>query len=227
MSTHSAGMPASPWLRSKYLVFGFVTLMLVYVLNHNERFLVDFNDPAWNHYQPFKWWLLFHGLGGACAIFLGPFQFSDRLRRKYLQLHRVLGRIYVGGVLFVAPLGALIQYRFDEKMFGAPRSFTIAAGVDALLLMATTLIALSFVLRGKIQQHRQWMTRSYAVAVVFLEVRVISGLGGWDQDIAMTETIVWTCLAFSLLVADVIIQWQDFRSNRAIAQKQTAATAAR
>src|SRR5580692_9954120 len=128
-------------------------------------------------------------------------QFSDRLRLRYTKLHRVVGRVYVAGVLIGSPIGAFIQYRFDEQV-GMSRSFTIATMVDGLLWMLTTVIALAFALKGKIQQHRQWMTRSYAVAIVFLEVRVISGLGGWDSSgPATTETIIWICIALSLFIA--------------------------
>jgi uncharacterized membrane protein len=88
-----------------------------------------------------------------------PLQFSDRLRQRFTKLHRVVGRIYIAGALVLAPLGAYIQY-FQERM-GAPRSFTIAAGVDAFLLMTTTAIAFGFILKGKVRQHRQWMTRSF------------------------------------------------------------------
>ena len=66
----------------------------------------------------------------------------------------------------------------------------------------------------KPEQHRQWMTRSYAVAIVFLEVRVISGLGGWDDNTGVTETIIWVCLALSLLFADIANQWQNLRGGR-------------
>jgi uncharacterized membrane protein len=170
-------------------VFGFIFLMMAYVLNHNERFLINSSDPVWKHYQTFKWWLLPHGMAGVCALLLGPMQFSDRLRRRYTKLHRVVGRVYVAGALIGAPLGAFIQYRFDERL-GDSRSFTIATVVDASLWILTTTIALAFALRGKIQHHRQWMTRSYAVAIVFLEVRVVSGLGGWDNSSATTETII-------------------------------------
>jgi hypothetical protein len=72
---------------------------MAFVLNHNERFVIHSNDPIWNHYQSFKWWLLPHAVAGACALFLGPMQFSDRLRRRYTKLHRVVGRVYVAGVL--------------------------------------------------------------------------------------------------------------------------------
>ncbi|HTF61644.1 MAG TPA: DUF2306 domain-containing protein [Edaphobacter sp.] len=90
------------WLRSKDVVFGFIILMMAYVLNHNERFVIQSNDPIWNHYQSFKWLLLPHALAGACALFLGRMQFSDRLRLRYTKLHRVMGRVYVPGVLIAA-----------------------------------------------------------------------------------------------------------------------------
>ena len=153
---------------SRITLWTIVVLMMGYVIYHNERFLINSADPVWQHYQPFKWWLLPHGLAGACALFLGPMQFSDRLRQRYLKLHKTVGWIYVVGAMIVAPFGAYIQY-FEERM-QQPRSFTMAAASDAGLLMLTTAIALFFVFRGNIQQHRQWMTRSYAVALVFLEV---------------------------------------------------------
>jgi uncharacterized membrane protein len=206
MATATASVPVqtASRIRAKYFLFAFIGFMMGYVLVHNESFLINRADPAWQHYQPFKWYLLPHGLAGACALLLGPLQFSDRLRQRFTKLHRVVGRIYVVAGLIVAPLGAYIQY-FEERV-GATRSFSIAAAVDAGLLMLTTAIAFYFAFRRKIQQHRQWMTRSFAVALVFLEVRVISGLGGWDTDPVAVETIVWICVGASLLVADIVLQ---------------------
>jgi uncharacterized membrane protein len=224
MSTRPVSLRATSSFKAKYVVFGVIFLMMAYVINNNERFLINGNDPAWPHYQTFKWWLLPHGLAAACALLLGPMQFSDRLRKRYTKLHRVVGRIYVAGALIGAPLGAYIQYRFDEPA-GASRSFSIASATDAVLWMSTTVIALSFAMRGKIQLHRQWMIRSYAVAIVFLEVRVIGGLGGWENSLAATEKIVWICVAASLLLADVVIHWPDLRRSKPI-PKQAAAAAA-
>ena len=192
--------------------------MIAYVLYHNESFLVQPEHPAWQHYQPFKWWLLPHGIAGACALFLGPLQFSDRLRRRFAKLHRVVGRFYIAGVCIAGPLGFYIQY-FEERM-GETRSFSIAAAVDAALLMITTLIALVFILKGKVQQHRQWMTRSFAVALVFVEVRVIAGVTGLEKlGPGAIETIVWSCLAFSILSADIVLQLQELKQSRPVARK--------
>ena len=223
MATISQPLPTRARLRSKMLVFAFIGMMMAYVLYHNESFLIHPTDPVWNHYQPFKWWLLPHGLAGACALLLGPMQFSDRLRQRYLKLHRVVGYTYVTGAMILAPLGAYIQY-FQERM-GETRSFTMAAAADAVLLMLTTGIALWFVLRGKIQQHRQWMTRSYTVALIFLEVRVIGGLGGWDNNAKATEIIVWMCLIFAYPLADIVLHWQDFRRSKSAPAKARAAAA--
>jgi uncharacterized membrane protein len=152
-------------------------------------------------------------------------QFSDRLRQRFAKLHRVVGRIYVTGVFIAAPLGTYIQY-FEERM-GAPRSFSFAAATDAALWMLTTSIALMFILRGKVQQHRQWMVRSFAVAIVFLEVRVVGGITGWDTlGDAANETIVWACVAFSLLFADIVLQWQELRRARPATVKSPAASRA-
>ena len=207
MPTLASGLTPSPWLRPKHLLFAVLGFMLPYVLVHDESFLVHPNDPIWQHYEPFKWWLLPHGVAGACALLLGPLQFSNRLRLRFAKLHRVLGRIYVAGVFVVAPLGIYIQY-FEERL-GNSRSFTVAAVVDAVLLMGTTAVALVFIWKGKIQEHRQWMTRSFAVALVFLEGRVVGGVTGWENlGSRADETIVWVCLAFSILSADLALQWQ-------------------
>jgi len=215
MSTTLTARRQGSWLRPTYLPFTAIFLMLAYVIPHDESFLVHPKDPIWQHYEPFKWWLLPHGIAGACTLLLGPMQFSDRLRERFRRLHRAVGRIYVAGVFVAGPLGFYIQY-FQERM-GDPRSFSIAAAVDAALWMTTTAIAMVFILEGKVREHRQWMTRSFAVALVFLEVRVIGGVGGWENlDVHTNETIVWACLAFSILSADLVLQWQELGRQRAV-----------
>lgn len=222
MSAGSLPIQRLSWSRPKYLLFAFIGLMVAYVLVHNEYFLVQPNAPVWQHYQPFKWYLLPHGLAGACALLLGPMQFSDRLRQRFSKLHRVVGRFYVAGVFIAGPLGFYIQF-FEERM-GGTRSFSLAAAADATLWMLTTGIAFAFILKGKVQQHRQWMTRSFAVAIVFLEVRLIAGVTGLEnRGPGAVETIVWICLVFSILLADLALQVQELRRSKRIPARAQAA----
>ncbi len=226
MSTRPLVAARFAWPRSKYFVFGFIGLMLAYVLRHNEHFLIDAKDPEWLPIRTFKWWLLPHGVLGACALLLGPMQFSDRLRQRFTKFHRVIGRFYVAGVFVAAPLGFYIQH-FEERM-GGTRSFSVAAAADATLWMLTTGIAFAFILKGKVQQHRQWMTRSFAVALVFLEGRAILGVSGWERlGPAAIETVVWTCLVFAVLFADIVLQWQELRRPRPAQAKPVPAAVGR
>ena len=198
-------------LNAKYATFSAIALASLYVLYHNERFLVDSSHPAWQHYAPFKWWLLPHGIFGAIVLLFAPLQFSERLRQRYTKAHRIMGRMYVVGAIALAPLGAYIQY-YQERM-GAPRSFTVLAIVDAAMLMGTTALAFLFAFRRKIALHRQWATRSYAVALVFIGGRFVMGITGWEAlGIEIVQAIIWSCLALSLLFADISIHWRELRS---------------
>jgi uncharacterized membrane protein len=203
------------WPRSKYLLFTFIGLMYAYVLWHNESFLFNLKDSEWPHIESFKWILLPHGLAAGCALFLGPLQFSDRLRRRFTKLHRVLGRFYVAGVLVGAPIGIYIQNFEGVHMYPSDpvaHSLTLATVFDAGIWVFCTLMALAFILKGQVQQHRQWMTRSFACALIFIEVRVVSGVFNWDR---FTEIIVWGCVAAAVPLADLVLYWQDLYRTRA------------
>ena len=198
-------------VNAKYVVFTAIALASTYVLYHNERFLVDSSHPAWQHYAPFKWWLLPHGIFGAIVLLFAPLQFSDRLRKRFTRAHRIMGRLYVVGAIGLAPLGAYIQY-YQERM-GAPRSFTILAIVDAAMLMGATTIAFVFAFRRKIALHRQWATRSYAIALVFIAGRFVLGITGWETlGVEIVQAIIWGCLALAGPLADIALNWRELSS---------------
>lgn len=198
-------------LNAKYVVFSLIAVASTYVLYHNERFLVDSTNPVWQHYLPFKWWLLPHGVFGAIVLLFAPFQFSDRLRQRFTKAHRVMGRMYVVGAFVLAPLGAYIQY-YQER-FGAPRSFTVLGIVDALMLIGATAFAFLFAVKRKIALHRQWATRSYAIALVFIAGRFVLGVTGWEAlGVEIVQAMIWSCLALSVVLADVSIHWKEIRS---------------
>jgi uncharacterized membrane protein len=208
--------------RPKYLLFGVIGLMFLWVLVHSERFLIDPADGEWMHIESFKWWLLPHAIAGACALILGPMQFSDRLRQRFIGVHRAVGRLYVTGVFIAAPLGVYIQY-LNEPL-GFARSFTIETVFQAGLWMLTTGIAFAFILQGKVQQHRQWMTRSFGTGpLIFLEVRVIFSVFN-VSDPHSIEIVVWACTASSLFVADLVLQVQEILRTRPRTAKARSAT---
>ena len=213
------------WLRPSYLLWGVIGLMLAYVLAHDESFLVNAKDPEWRHIQSFRWWLLPHGLAGACAFLLAPVQFSERLRHRFVKLHHVAGYIYIVCAFIAAPLGVYIQHA--NEPLGFARSFTIETAFQGGLWMVTTAIALAFILKGKVQKHRQWMTRSFGTGpLIFLEVRVIGGITGWENlGPHANEIIVWACTLSSIFIADLVLEAEELyrsRPRRAAVRKDAA-----
>jgi ATP/ADP translocase len=123
-------------------------------------------------------------------------------------------------VLVLSPLGVYGQYLSEST--GAPREFTTLAVVDAVMLMTTTLVAYLFAIRRRITQHRQWMTRSYAVALVFFEGRLVGGLLGIDSNVNATMAAIWACLALSMVFAELANSFHDVRERRRIPPRPRA-----
>ena len=198
--------------RPKTLLFVAIGLMYVCVLLTTESFLWDKTSPEWAHIAPFKMWLLPHGLAAAFALLLGPFQFSERLRRKYITVHKTMGYLYIAGCYIGAPLGLYIQ-RFEEKLGTYSHSFTIATVMDAAIWVFATTMALIMIRTKRMQQHRQWMVRSFACALIFLEARVI--LVFFQLPEPAVEAVVWACVAAAFPIADLVLQVDEILRQRA------------
>src|SRR4051812_34871375 len=157
--------------RPKYLLFGVIVMMFLVVF-YKDFHLLHPSPADAAHYRSFKWWLIPHGITGALALFLGPLQFLKRLRQRFLTWHRLAGRTYMIGVAVAAPLGIFIEYLKYANGVGSLRLVIATLGFGTLFLV-TTGIGFLKVKQRQIQQHRRWMTRSFAVALIFLETRCI------------------------------------------------------
>ena len=82
-------------------------------------------------------------------------------------------------------------------------------------------MALIFIRQGKIQQHRIWMTRSFACALIFLEVRVVSTIFRLPESAA--ETVVWSCVVAAFPLADLVLQVEETLRAKSRPARATAA----
>jgi uncharacterized membrane protein len=152
--------------------------------------------------------LLFpHALCGTLALLSGPLQFSSRLRRKHLQFHRILGRVYVFSV-FTAATAALILTQGSGLEHGTY--------VQAGAWIVCTLAALLTACNRQIAQHRQWMIRSYAVTFTFVSLRV---LNVWPSYLKMTTPqLTYTIIVgtfLSVFLPDIAFNWRELTHRRA------------
>ena len=147
-----------------------------------------------------------HAICGALALLSGPFQFSARLRQKYLRLHRVLGRIYVSAVFIAAPVAMVISWG---------RTLFPGTAFQASVWMVCTAMAFITARNRQIQHHRAWMMRSYAVTFTFISLRV---LNIWPAYWNMSDAaIIYTIMAVtsaSVLAVDIGLSGRELVTSR-------------
>ena len=158
------------------------------------------------------WLLVPHIFAGLTALLSGPLQFSSRLRRRNPKFHRILGRVYVCAVFTAAPLAIAMASR---KVTPQPGYFFAANLVQASAWLVTTTAAFLTARNRQIQQHREWMVRSYAVTFTFVLTRVLQPIPAWNHftrpGFAMTIIII-TLMA--ILLPDIGLHWRELTTRR-------------
>jgi len=109
---------------------------------------------------------------GAIAIFSGSTQFFEKLRKKRLHLHRLLGKIYVLAVIPSGITGLIVGFYATGNLMSKLGFIGLAIG-----WLVCTIIAFLVIKKGKVQQHQKWMMRSYAFCFAFVTFRIYLGLG--------------------------------------------------
>jgi uncharacterized membrane protein len=200
-------------LQSKYVLFFVYGLLGLVVLHTRDLALLDSASPLRQRYANIPWLMLAHGVFGALALILGVFQFSSRLRSRYLAVHRLFGRIYIGSTFIAAPVAVVVSIILGDG------SLVMASIVQAGGWILCTAIALYCVRHGNIQQHRQWMMRGYPFAMVFVVVRAVLAIPAVARmgEVGLVST-VWTVIALAGFVPSVVIAWQTTFPRKAATQ---------
>ncbi len=213
-------MQAAQLTRPKNLFYFAVALSTLFVLYNNERFFLhDKSDPAWIHLRPVGDWIYLHGIPGAIALLLAPIQFSSRVRSRYPAFHRACGYIYFVGVLITAPMGMYVARLLSSN----PSDYTIS-WVHGGTWLLCTLVAIKLVRNGDITRHREWMMRSYSMALVFLTARIAERIVR-PTDPNVDNALVWIIVGTGLLWPQLIINWRQIFPKRLPQTTQTGRAA--
>ncbi|HKV28756.1 MAG TPA: DUF2306 domain-containing protein [Candidatus Acidoferrales bacterium] len=195
--------------QAKYVMFLAFAVMIVIVWITRDRFLLQSDSFLRQRYSPIAPLMFLHGIPGVIALFLGIFQFSNRLRARFLQVHRVMGRVYVGCVAIAAPVAVVVSVKLPVP------TLTAASAMQALGWILTTGTALYCVRTGRISQHREWMIRSYPFAAVFVFVRVIVAIPAVARTGAIgLQEAVWTSIAVACFLPSFVIAWQHLAASK-------------
>jgi len=145
---------------------------------------------------------ILHLAGSAIALAVGPFQLNNRLRTRFLSIHRWMGRSYVVAVL----LGGLAAFALATMaQTGLPAR--VGFGLLAVLWLTSTAMAYRHIRARNQPAHRRWMTRSYALTFAAVTLRIylpLSQAYGIPFEPAY-QTIAWLCWVPNLIVAEWLI----------------------
>lgn len=162
---------------------------------------------VFQRYWGFKWWLIGHLAGGLLALIIGPFQFSGTVRKKYLIVHRWLGRTYLTAILIGAVSSTYLAW---TSALAIHWTWALSLQCLAFAWVCTACMAYISIKRGRIQIHKEWMIKSYVVTFAFVTFRWLVSLppiAGLGNFIERGPTIVWMSWVIPLFITNIILQW--------------------
>jgi len=200
----SALATAIPQRRSRLAtpLWWFMLLSCTGVVAYATRFFLS--TPHDNHFSRYILPLRLHIAGGMGALLAGPWQFSEKLRTRALNLHRWLGRFYLIEVA-LGSIAGLIMATVSEE--GLPTH--LGFGFLAVLWFFTGLQAYRMILRGNVEAHRQWMIRNFALTLAAVTLRNYMPLMLFALHWSFRTTYItvsWLCWVPNLLVAEWIVR---------------------
>ena len=204
---------ASRWPLLGLLGFALVAALVFWVVAAFPYLRMDpdaFGLPGAG-FWPRRYGLLAHIAGGTLAMFIGPVQIWLGETRSKLAWHRTLGTLYLVGVVVGAAGGYYLSltsqgpFLFASGLFGLAVAWTVTTGMAYVAIRARA-----------IDQHREWMIRSYVVTLAFVFFRAVVALQV-ARGVEIAEAIsfaAWVCWSGPLLLLEPCLQWRRIRARR-------------
>jgi hypothetical protein len=148
--------------------------------------------------------LLVHIVFGTIALFTGPGQLWLGIADRRMAVHRRLGLAYMGAVVVSAMAAYVIALKpsagwvFGSGLMGLATAWLITIGLAFLAIR-----------RQLIEQHKEWMIRSYVVTFGFVFFRIgAASLAVLDSTspVQQVGALAWACWALPLVFTEAIIQ---------------------
>ncbi|MDX1961250.1 MAG: DUF2306 domain-containing protein [Leptospiraceae bacterium] len=155
----------------------------------------------------------FHRFAGFLYMVIGPMQFMPNIRKRYLTLHRLAGRVFVtlSIVLSATGLVMVVLFPFSGIQESIPTFFF------GLIFFYSNCKALFHAMRKEITLHREWMIRGFSIGLGISLIRVIFlifsySTNGSDKEVLITS--FWLGWSMSMLVGECWIGYT--RKDRSV-----------
>jgi uncharacterized membrane protein len=201
--TYIAKLPFALMTFLSFLLFA--TTMVYWNFKPDVNFLLTKQDLVYNPVWRTAFYI--HIFGGMLAIGLGPLQFIYSLRKRFLELHRVIGKLYVTSILCIAaPTGLYMAFYANGGILA-----TFGFILMSVLWFYTTFMGIHSIRKKQIEEHKHWMIRSYAVTFSAVTLRLwvpVLSLYLNIEHLTIVILTAWISWLINLLVAECIIKFK-------------------
>lgn len=158
--------------------------------------------------QPWRFAFQVHVIVSSLVLIAGFTQFFSQIRQKFPKTHRYSGWLYILSVfIFALPSGFIM-------------AFSAAGGwqtqlcfiILSILWGVSTSIALDKIIKKDWLAHRDWMIRSFALALSALSLRTwkiilyqLQPYFDWLTPLHIYQLEAWLGWSINLLIAEIII----------------------
>ncbi len=148
-----------------------------------------------------------HVLISALILISGFFQVSA-MSRKWPRIHRMLGYVYVMGILFFSAPGGLVMSLFINRGPTVLTSFF----VQGTLWFIFTAIAFNCIRQHDVEAHREWMWRSFALTAAAITLRIYIFIFSYSTD--LSQPVAYSVLSWLSWVPNLLVVEWWLRRNK-------------
>jgi hypothetical protein len=140
-----------------------------------------------------------HVLAAGIILLIGIFQIHPTWGLRWRKLHRTLGKLYVGGILFLSAPGGLIMSLFIDRGPWVQVSFLLQCSLWFVYVRAY-----HFIRQGTYRRTVR-MLRSYALTLAAITLRIYVFLTSWSFDLSQPTAyaaVAWLSWVPNLLICE-------------------------
>ncbi|PEF46992.1 hypothetical protein CON22_09100 [Bacillus cereus] len=187
------------------LVSGYIVVQY-FIMDGFQTGLVKVKLMFGSKLSAFWYMMLFiHITTSIVALVIGPFTLSTRFRERNINRHRIIGRIYMVGILLGGFSGLYLSFYATGGLVAK-----LGFGLLSVFWLTSAYQALNRVKNKKIKDHRNWMIRNYSLTFGAVTLRiwlplfiVLFGIERFELSYAI---IAWLAWVPNLIVAELFIR---------------------
>jgi len=151
-----------------------------------------------------------HIIFGGLALLIGWLQFSHKLRRKNIKLHRTIGKTYVFSVLISGICALFIALYATGGIISILGFFSLG-----VIWLSTTILGFKAIKKGNVELHEKFMIFSFAACFAAVTLRIwlplLTSLMG--EFTGAYRIVAWLCWVPNIFIAYFIVRKKSTKSR--------------